>query len=178
MKRSDLKVGMQVAVVASRSAFHEKPDRAGCAEIIEIGVEYQVRSYGPGFRSVERTRNDGVRLRWIEDAPFSFSWKAPKTAGNGTAGSESILPARYLWMPWDNLLKLSESHAAAAKVRQKREAEQAEKRAAIKARLLSAGCSYPRVDNSQVTLTHEEVETLLSSSANVSPSDPPGGSNG
>src|SRR4249919_2352117 len=134
---------MQVAVVASRSEYHERPDRAGHAEVVEVGVEYPVLKSGVGFRPVEVKRHDGIRLKWIEDAPFSFGWKAPKTAGDGKAGSESILPARYLWILWDELLKLRESRAAAAEIRQKLDQEQADKRAAMKARLLAAGCSNP-----------------------------------
>lgn len=160
MKKSELKVGMEVAVTGGTGQYDQRSDCAARARVMEIGVAYEVPYRGAWGGNTKRT--DGVRIQWLEDATnVLFSYKIGKAPGPCRKGTIGIVPTRCIWMLWPELLELRSREAAANRERQKVQAERNAKRKQLYARLRRAGVMSAVVRDHDVTLSPEETIKLL-----------------
>lgn len=105
MKRSDL-VKQQHYAATKGIASHQRTFSQGIrVEVLETGVERGYFIY-TGFHGQAAKKNDGVRVRFLEDAPsFARIYGGKDGAmsyenGNCLKGGIGVIQARDIWMPW------------------------------------------------------------------------------
>lgn len=154
MKRSELKIGMEVAVTNGSGRYdrrlHSSP--ATRAEVVGIGDEYTPAGWTPG-------KTTGIRIRWL--APWGRN-RIPGVAGAIPAeiGQEVVIPALCIWMPWD---RYEQERTADEDRRQRREDEwAAEDARAIQAvAALGVGSWVRGRTGVEIALTIADAEALV-----------------
>lgn len=133
MKKSEIVKQQHYAATDGTASYRRYLGGAVRVEVLELGVRrgYYQRTSDWHGREVEK--NDGVRVRFVEDGRESFASSGKLAYDNGSClkGEIGVISARDLWMAWTDYEALAEEANVKAMAKKERLADQRSRAAAV-----------------------------------------------